>query len=300
MVTTDGDGETVRIERIPIAAIAVENPRERSKASFEQLVDSIAKVGLKRPVTVTRAAGRSDGKAYELVCGQGRIEAFLALGERDIPALVEDVGEEDRMLRSVVENIARRQHRPLELLREIGALRERGYADGEIASKTGLSPTYVQMIGTLLTAGEDRLIVAVETGQIPLNVAVTIAGVNHEGAQAALAQAYETGTLRGRKLLAAKRLLERRQRHGKAYRNFDPEPARRRVTPDALVRAYEAEADRQRLIVKRAEVTRNRLLFLVTALRTLYADAHFVTLLRAESLDTLPRPLAVLVSGEET
>lgn len=37
------------------------------------------------------------------------------------------------------------------------------------------------MIGTLLKAGEDRLIVAVETGQMPLNVAATIAGVDDEG-----------------------------------------------------------------------------------------------------------------------
>jgi len=293
--------DVVRVERIPIAAIAIENPRERSKASFEALVESIAKVGLKKPITVTRARGRADGKAFELVCGQGRIEALLALGEVEIPALVEEVGEEERMLRSVVENIARRQHRPLEALREIGTLRERGYSDSVIAEKTGLSLTYVHMIGTLLKAGEERLMVAVETGQIPLNVAVTIAGVNHAGAQAALAEAYEAGTLRGSKLFAAKRILERRQRHGKrAYdRRPDPESARRPVTSEALIRAYEAEADRQRLLIKRAEVTRSRLLFLVTALRTLYADAHFVTLLRAEKLDTLPRPLAAQIAGEE-
>jgi ParB family chromosome partitioning protein len=296
---TDERTAAIRIETIAIDAIAVENPRERNRASFEQLVDSIARVGLKRPITVARAAGRADGKAYELVCGQGRLEAFLALGEREIPAIVEDLAEEERMLHSVVENIARRQHRPLEFLREIGALRERGHSDSAIARKTGLSVSYVQMIGTLLSAGEERLMVAVETGQIPLNVAVTIASVDHEGAQAALAEAYESGALRGRKLLEAKRLVEQRQRKGKAYYRYPPDPARKRVTSEALVRAYEAEADRQRLMVKRAEVTRNRLLFLVTALRTLYEDAHFVTLLRAEKLDTLPRPLAALISGEE-
>jgi ParB family chromosome partitioning protein len=44
--------------------------------------------------------------------------------------------------------------------------------------------------------------------------------------------------------------------------------------------------------VKKAELTRNRLLFIVSALRTLLADEHFVTLLRAEGLDSMPRYLA--------
>jgi ParB family transcriptional regulator, chromosome partitioning protein len=45
-------------------------------------------------------------------------------------------------------------------------------------------------------------------------------------------------------------------------------------------------------LVKKAELTRNRLVFIVSALRTLLADEHFVTLLRAEGLDSMPRYLA--------
>jgi len=64
------------------------------------------------------------------------------------------------------------------------------------------------------------------------------------------------------------------------------------VTADSLVRAYRKETDRHKLLVKRASVSQNRLLFVVNALRRLLADEHFVTLLRAEGLLTLPRPLA--------
>jgi len=39
-------------------------------------------------------------------------------------------------------------------------------------------------------------------------------------------------------------------------------------------------------------MSQSRLLFVVNALRRLFADDHFVTLLRAEGLLTLPRPLA--------
>jgi ParB family transcriptional regulator, chromosome partitioning protein len=45
-------------------------------------------------------------------------------------------------------------------------------------------------------------------------------------------------------------------------------------------------------MVKKATVTQSRLLFVVNALRRLFADEHFVTLLRAESLLTVPRPIA--------
>lgn len=291
--------ETLVVEMVPIEAISVPNPRVRSKVSFDQLVDSIAKVGLKKPITLTRRIGDGDDLRYDLVCGQGRFEAFAALGQHEIPAIIEDVSDEDRMLRSVVENIARRHHRPLELLRDIGELRKRGYSDPEIATKTGLSKIYVQSIGRLLEEGETRLIAAVETGQIPLNVALEIAEVDLAGAQEALAKAYETGALRGKKLLAAKRIVEQRQRNGKKQKPDGNGKHGRKLSSDALVRAYKQEADRQRLLIKRAEIAQNRLLFIVTAMRVLFADAHFATLLRAENLETLPRALADLITARD-
>ncbi len=72
------------------------------------------------------------------------------------------------------------------------------------------------------------------------------------------------------------------------------------MSSEALVRAYEKEADRQRLMIKKAEVTQNRLLFVVEAMRQLLADENFVTLLRAEGLATMPRPLANLIAARDT
>ena len=291
--------ETLVVEMVSVGHITVPNPRVRSKVSFDQLVDSIAKVGLKKPITLTRRGNGGSDVLYDLVCGQGRLEAFVALGQSDIPAIIEEVSEEDRMLRSVVENIARRQHRPLELLRDIGELRKRGYSDPEIATKTGLSKIYVQSIGRLLEEGETRLIAAVETGQIPLNVALEIAEVDLAGAQEALTKAYESGALRGKKLLAAKRIVEQRQRRGKSQYTGRLRERGKTLSADALVRAYKQEADRQRLMIRRAEIAQNRLLFIVTAMRSLLADAHFATLLRAENLETLPRVLADLITARD-
>ncbi|UFS67421.1 ParB/RepB/Spo0J family partition protein [Paracoccus denitrificans] len=112
------------IQRIPVDRIVVGNPRERNRVAFKELVDSIAKVGLKRPITVS---GGANGEAYQLVCGQGRLEAFIALGQTAIPAVIRDYTVEERLVHSVIENVARRHHRPKELLQDIGAMRQRGY-----------------------------------------------------------------------------------------------------------------------------------------------------------------------------
>ena len=50
---------------------------------------------------------------------------------------------------SLVENCARRQHRAIDLMQEVGALRKRGYNDREIAGKIGVTPEYVNMIAGL-------------------------------------------------------------------------------------------------------------------------------------------------------
>jgi ParB family chromosome partitioning protein len=92
---------------------------------------------------------------------------------------------------SLVENVARRQIRPLELLREISSMRNRGFSTTEIAKKIDVHKTYVQAISFLLKNGEERLLSAVDKGRIPLSVAMQIASTDEEGMQKVLLQAYE-------------------------------------------------------------------------------------------------------------
>ncbi len=49
-----GQQETITIEMIPVDQITVINPRIRNRKKFRQIVDSISKVGLKKPITVSR------------------------------------------------------------------------------------------------------------------------------------------------------------------------------------------------------------------------------------------------------
>lgn len=285
--------KTGEIRMIPIDRIDVLNPRERNRVVFEEIVGNIKAIGLKKPITVTPRPGSDGTERYLLICGEGRMKAFRSLGEKSIPALVVDVTDENAFIMSLAENIARRQYRPLELLAGIEQMREQGYDKKAIAQKTGLTVEYVQGILLLLKNGEERLLVAVEKGRIPLNAALTIvgAGDDDKAVQAALQDAYESGKLRGKQLLQARRVIERRQSLGRSVARGTPRK-RESVTTSSLIRTYQKEVDRQRQMVKKAEFAQQRLLFVVSALRELLADENFTTLLRAEGLDSLPKYLA--------
>lgn len=279
---------------IPTDRIRILNPRVRNRRTFEEMVENIAKIGLKRPITVAHRAG-TDPAEYDLVCGQGRLEAFMELQQGAIPSIIIDADESDCLVMSLVENCARRQHSPIDLMREIGNLRKRGYDDRQIANKIGVTPDYVGMIAGLLERGEERLVSAVETGLLPLNLAIDISRTDAEGGQRALMDAYTQKKLRGKKLAAVRRLIQQRDAKGpRLYRNSygRSDGAKRPLTSDTLVRAYQQEAERQKVLIKKAELTQGRLMFVVEAFRTLRDDDHFLTLLRAEGLDTLPTYLA--------
>ncbi len=280
-----------QIKSIPIDQIRFLNPRVRNRRNFQEIVQSIAKVGLKRPITVSPRKTDTDSASYDLVCGQGRIEAFIQLGQTKIPAIVIEAEESDCLVRSLVENCARRQHRAIDLLQDIGTLRGRGYDDREIAAKIGVSSDYIRMIGTLLEKGEERLVAAVEAGILPLNMAIEIAKSSDEDVQHALTQAYTEKKLRGKKLVAVRRIIEQRRRSGKQMHDSRfgrRDGSKRPLTGESIIRVYREEAAKQKLLVKKAEVTQSRLLFIVEAIRELRDDENFANLLRAESLDSMP------------
>lgn len=285
------------VEVIPIELINVINPRVRNRKSFREIADNIAELGLKKPITVSRRDG-PDGQRYDLICGQGRLEAYRSLGQTTIPAIVRVAETEDCLIQSLVENCARRKHDPVSLLHDIRSLKQRGYMDAQIAKKTGLTVAYVKCVIHLLEKGEQRLLSAVETGQIPITVAMDIADSEDFDVQTALRTAYEKNLLRGRKLMNAKHLIEQRLKRGKG--SFAKRKREMGTTPDAVYRAYRDDADRKQILVQKADATKGNLMFVTEALRSLLANENFVTLLRAEKLDNLPRSLANRIRNPES
>jgi ParB family chromosome partitioning protein len=283
------------VELIPIDQINVVNPRARGKAKFRQIVDNIAKLGLKKPITVARRPSAQGPYQYDLVCGQGRLEACQSIGATHVPAIVIEATREELLLMSLAENLARKRNTTIELAREIAAMKERGASFDEIARRTNLDVTYVRGIIRLLNKGEEGLLRAVEQGQIPISIAITIACSDDEAVQRALAEAYEKKNLRGKALLKARRLIDLRRARGK---NGNGEKNGHQVSADKLMRAYQLETARQRMVVTKAKICETRLLFVVSALKSLLTEDHFVTLLRAEALDSLPQYIAEQLQGE--
>ncbi len=281
------------VQLIEISKIRVINPRARNRTKFAEIVTSISRVGLKRPVTVCPREGKPG--EYDLACGQGRLEAYVELGETHIPAMVRKASSEDRYVMSLVENIARRPTDSMDLIRGIAGLEKRGYGPNQIAEKLGLSDTYVRDLLRLHADGEEKLLVAVERGDLPLTVAIAISAAKDADVKRCLAQAFESGELEGRAVARARRVVEQRLQTGKR-RSTGGQP-RRKMTPDDLVKTYKRSVQRQTQLVKRAKLCDEMLRLVCSALRDLMKDEHFVTLLRAEKLDKMPKFLAEQLKG---
>jgi ParB family chromosome partitioning protein len=275
-----------KVVSVPISAINVLNSRDRNRARFKELVRSIGTQGLKRPITVSRRRG-----AYDLACGEGRMEAFAALKQADIPAILTDASVEDCILMSLIENIARRRHSPVELVNEIGRLAKQ-YTAADIAAKLDLSPDYVRGITYLLKHGEERLVSAVERGIIPPTLAVEIAKAKTPKLQGALLEAYVSERHTSHQIAKMRKLVEQRHRNAMKEQYADEQ-----INSAALVRAYRQEVGRQQLVARKADLAQGRLTFIVNALKKLLRERMFASLLRQESLDKLPLPVLQRISS---
>mgnify|MGYP001501030704 CR=1 FL=1 len=287
------------IANIAIANIRVINPRHRDRKKFEQIVQSIKTLGLKKPIQVSLRVGKeTEEEGYDLVCGQGRMEAYQVLGYKEIPAVVVSISKEDRLLRSLVENIARRFPRPADLIIEIERLKDLGYSNVAIGDKLGLNDSMVGNYLALKRAGEERLLEHALSGKIPISVAMDIARAEQPEAQRELLNAYENGDLGPGAIRTVKRIIEQRRFLGKK-RQSGTSGLRSKATAEGFVSAYKRESNRQRLIIKKAGVCDNRLRVLVSGFNQLLGDENFLTLLRAESLDSMPQYLAERIQQQQ-
>ncbi len=271
---------------IPIEDIHILNPRVRNQIIAEEIRQNIRSIGLKRPITVAPRKDGKNGKQYDLVCGQGRIEAFIAAGETEIPAIIREVSEEDAHIMSLVENIARRNNSALELLQSIKYLKGQGYADDAIAAKTNLGRDYIRGIIRLLEEGEEDLVNAVEKGRIPLYQALNIAAEDDAAVQTALTEAYESGALTGKKLVAVQKIISRRKHYGKGL--SAPPREKANLSAEDLIAAYENGAREKKRLLAQSNYIKDVLDYMAVALRQLLNDVHFTNQLKAVGMNEIP------------
>lgn len=274
------------IALISIEDIHILNPRVRNQIIAEEIRQNIRSIGLKRPITVAPRKDSKNGKKYDLVCGQGRIEAFIAAGETEIHAIIREVSEEDAHIMSLVENIARRNNSALELLQSIKYLKGQGYADDAIAAKTNLGRDYIHGIIRLLEDGEEYLVNAVEKGRIPLYQALKIAAEDDAAVQTALTEAYESGALTGKKLVMVQKIISRRKHYGKGI--SAPPREKTNISAEDLIAAYENGAREKKRLLAQSNYIKDVLDYTAMALRQLLNDVHFTNQLKAVGMNEIP------------
>lgn len=282
------------IKLIPIAQILVTNPRCRDQKKFAQIVDSISKVGLKKPIKVslrTKAEGGEQG--YDLVYGQGRIEACQKLGFKEIPALVVSLSKEDGMLFSLMENLVRKFPSRGELITEILRLKEAGYSNVKIGKKIGITDSVVGNYLSLIDSKEEKLLRAVLKETIPLEVAVEIAKAETPAQQRAFLKAYESGKFGKTEIRVVKKMLTLRNGDSKTPADGPSEQGRHaNPSPEEMVKMYQKETQKMRGLVHKTKVCEAKTLIVTTAFKTLLADEAFKELLASHGLTRFPQPLA--------
>ena len=278
------------VKMIPIESIRILNPRHRDQKKFQTIIASIKHLGLKKPIKVSlRSSHEGDKPGYDLVAGQGRIEACMALGYKEIAAIVVSISKEDRLLMSLVENMARRFPAPMDLIAEIQRLKSEGYSNIAIGEKLDISDSTIGGLLLLIKGGEERLLQATLQNKIPLGVAIDIAKAVGAEAQRELLKAYEGGQINQLSIRTLRRVMEQRRLLGKKNTR-----GRNRCSPttaDGMVNAYRREVDRQNTFIRKAQHCETKLTFVVSALRRLIEDENFINLLKAEGLLTMPKYL---------
>jgi ParB family chromosome partitioning protein len=285
--------ENKKIAYIRISEINILNPRVRNRLVAEEISQNIKKVGLKRPIKVRMKEDLTGDKKYDLVCGQGRLEAFMEAGEEYIPAIVTSISAEDACISSLVENIARRHYNSVELIQKIKYLRDNGYGVQDIAQKTSLDKNYLYGIIKLIDHGEERLIKSVESGITPLYIAIKIATENDIEVQNALVEAQEKGNLSLSKLSAIQKLQAQRKLYGKGRAKVSRN--KMSITSDELFLLCESNVKQKKKIIMRANYVNNLLYMSAAALKILFNDNNFINQLKVEGFIEIPKQIKELV-----
>lgn len=118
------------------------NPRRRmDPKAFEELTESIRRLGVLQPVLVRK---RETKAGYELIAGHRRLAASKAAGLDEVPAIVRDMTDAEALEVQLVENVERADIHPLDEAAGYARLMTVHKYDAQrIADRIGRSARYV-------------------------------------------------------------------------------------------------------------------------------------------------------------
>lgn len=284
-------------EMIPLDKIVVLNSRTRDAQKFDEIVRSIAAVGMLQPIKVNRR-NLEKTQCYELICGEGRCLACKKLGHTVIQAEVVDCDEESALIESLVENMARIKPGTMAFARELKRMHDEGRPLDTIAVIACRHPSYVHSFIQLVEQGEDRLIKGVEQGLFTITFALQVAQSDHVQVQHVLMDAYDSGMINGSNLANVRKIIELRLSRGK---NSDQRHAAAAHMPNYTVHDLTKDITRitkeKEGFVREATVKENRLFTMLLALKTLSEDEQWRNLVTQAGISGPPALESNLNSG---
>ena len=112
VVLTVSDDEKSRVLKIAPEKISTnpQQPRKNfSESQLAELVESIKQYGVIQPLIVTKSAN-----GYELIAGERRLRASRQLGLTEVPVIVREAGEQEKLELALIENLQRENLNPIE------------------------------------------------------------------------------------------------------------------------------------------------------------------------------------------
>lgn len=165
-----------RVLKIPLQNIRPNSKQPRlffDHEGLEELVSSIKEHGILQPLVVTDLG---DGN-FELIAGERRLRAAKLAGLKEVPAIVRQADEQEKLELAIIENIQRRDLNPIEEARAYARLRDEfNLTQEQVGQKVGKSRPQVANIIRLLDL-EDDIQQALAEGRISQSNARTLLGI---------------------------------------------------------------------------------------------------------------------------
>ncbi|MCX4242362.1 ParB/RepB/Spo0J family partition protein [Paraliomyxa miuraensis] len=187
-------GEGLRIVSIEALSPGPEQPRKRFEPNaLAELARSIETQGIIQPIVVSplpRVPGQPPGqpRRYVIVAGERRWRAAQQAGLHEVPVVVREVDDDERLELALVENIQRADLNPIEEARAYAQLLQlRGWTQDDLAGRVGKDRSTIANALRLLRLPE-KVQEMVREGQLSMGHARTLLGLEHEADIVSLAR----------------------------------------------------------------------------------------------------------------
>ncbi len=179
-----GDESRIRFLDVGLIDPNRDQPRKRfDQEKLEQLAQSIREVGVLQPLLVAERNGR-----YQIIAGERRWRAARLAGLDQVPCVVREAEQLQRMQIALVENLQRDDLNPVETAMALqGLITQCAITQEEAAAKVGKSRPAVANLLRLLALPEE-LLDMVAQGSLSEGHARALLGLPEEASQLRLAK----------------------------------------------------------------------------------------------------------------